>query len=101
MKRKFRIPPSYTFIVGSSNPSRIVSLAPFVSSCSSPLSQQRDFRSTSTNSSSSSSGSSCLDSDVDDEIYQTPPSSADSGIESFDMNPFEKLARQQNQQVHF
>lgn len=104
MKKKFRIPPSYTFTVGCSNPSRIVSLAPFVSPCSSPLNQHRVFRSTSANLSSSLSSS--FESDIDDdededEIYHTPPSSVDSGVDSYEMNPFEKLAKQQCLQVKF
>jgi hypothetical protein len=109
IKKTFHIPPSYTFTAGCSNPSTVISLAPFVSSCSSPLNyvgglrpyyQQRKFLSTSNTSSSSSSSSSSPLSIVaihrtDNDKFETPPSTNDSSDDSIEINPFEKLSKQQ------
>ena len=81
-KTTFYIPPSYTFTVGCSNPSTVISLAPLVSSCSSSLNfvgglrpyyQQRKFFLTSKDFSLSSSTSSHLTVTIhrtDEEIFE-------------------------------
>jgi hypothetical protein len=105
IKKTFHIPPSYTFTAGCSNPATVISLAPFVSSCSSPLNyvgglrpyyQQRKFLSTSNTStlSSSSSLSTVAIHSTDDDNYQTPPSSSGSSDDSSKMNPFEILSKE-------
>ena len=107
IKKAFHIPPSYSFTAGCSNPSTVISLAPFVSSCSSPLNyvgglrpyyQQYKFLST-TNRSSSSSLSTVAIHSTDDENFETPPSSNNSPDKTFQNNPFEQLAHEQTSQI--
>ena len=106
-KKAFHIPPSYAFTAGCSNPTTVVSLAPFVSSCASPLNyvgglrpyyQQRKFLITPNPPSRSSSPSLSTVGihSTDDDQYETPPSSVDSGDEASEMNPFEVLAKKEN-----
>ncbi|CAF1376338.1 unnamed protein product [Adineta ricciae] len=106
-KKTFHIPPSYAFTAGCSNPTTVVSLAPFVSSCASPLNyvgglrpyyQQRKFLITPNlpSRSSSPSPSTVGIHSTDDDQYETPPSSVDSGDEASETNPFEVLAKKEN-----
>ncbi|CAF1644645.1 unnamed protein product, partial [Adineta ricciae] len=106
-KKTFHIPPSYAFTAGCSNPTTVISLAPFVSSCASPLNyvgglrpyyQQRKFLITPNPPSRSSSPavSTVGIHSTDDDQYETPPSSVDSGDETSEMNPFEVLAKKEN-----
>jgi hypothetical protein len=111
IKKTFHIPPSYTFAAGCSNPATVISLAPFVSCCSSPLNyvgglrpyyQQRKFFSTlntSNHSSSSSSLSTVAIHSTDNDKFETPPSTNNSIDDSFQMNPFEKLTKEQTSQT--
>jgi len=105
IKKTFHIPPSYTFTAGCSNPATVISLAPFVSSCSSPLNyvgglrpyyQQCKFLSTS-NIPAPSLSTVAIHS-TDDDAYQTPPSSNDSSDGSSKMNPFEILSKEHTSQ---
>ncbi|CAF0828373.1 unnamed protein product [Rotaria sordida] len=112
IKKNFHIPPSYTFISNCSNPATVISLASFVSSCSSPLNhvgglrpsyQQRKFLSTSNASTTSSSSSSSAFSIAaihitDDGNFETPPSTNNSSNDCFEMNPFENLSKTQTSQ---
>ncbi len=106
IKKTFHIPPSYTFTAGCSNPATVISLAPFVSSCSSPLNyvgglrpyyQQRKFLSTS-NTSSSSFPTVAIHT-TDDDHFETPPSTNNSSDDSLNMNPFEILSKRQASQL--
>jgi hypothetical protein len=113
IKKTFHIPPSYTFTAGCSNPATVISLAPFVSSFSSPLNsvgglrpyyQQRKFISTSTTSTPPSSSSSLSAVEIhstDDEKFETPPSTNSSNDENFQINPFEKLSPQKLNKVRY
>ncbi len=102
MKKTFHIPPSYTFTAGCSNPATVISLAPFASSCSSPLNyvgslrsyyQQHKFLQPST------SSLSIVAIHSTDENFETPPTTNKSTDETREMNPFEKLAKQQTPQI--
>lgn len=106
IKKTFHIPPSYTFTAGCSDPATVISLAPFVSSCSSPMNyvgglrpyyQQRKYLSTSNTStcSSSVSLSTVAIHSTDDEKFETPPSTSDTSDDSSKINPFRKLAKEQ------
>lgn len=106
MKKTFHIPPSYTFTAGCSNPMTVISLAPFVSSCSSPLNyvgglrpyyQQRRFQSISNRSSPSPSIAAIHN--TDDESFETPPSTNSRLEDMSSTNPFEKLAKE-NEKVY-
>jgi len=106
IKKTFHIPPSYTFTAGCSNPATVISLAPFVSSCSSPLNyvgglrpyyQQCKFLSTS-NISTPSLSTVAIHS-TDNDKFETPPSTNNSIDDSFQMNPFEKLTKEQTSQT--
>jgi hypothetical protein len=105
IKKTFHIPPSYTFTAGCSNPATVISLAPFVSSCSSPINyvgglrpyyQQCKFLSTSSPSSSSSSSlSTAAIHSTDDDTFETPPSTSNNLDDSLQKNPFEILSNGQ------
>ena len=106
MKKTFHIPPSYTFTAGCSNPMTVISLAPFVSSCSSPLNyvgglrpyyQQRRFQSISNRPSPSPSLVEIHN--TDDENFETPPSTNSRFDDRLQMNPFEKLVKD-NEKVY-
>jgi hypothetical protein len=101
VKKSFHIPPSYTFTAGCSNPTTVISLAPFVSSCSSPLNyvgnlrpyyQQRKFPQT-------SSHSIVAIHSTDDEDFVTPPSTDKNMDDTSKKNPFEQLVKQQTLQI--
>lgn len=108
MKKTFHIPPSYVFTAGCSNPATVISLAPFVSSCSSPLNyvgglrpfyQQQKFRAPSDASTRSSSSLSLATIGVhstDDDPYATAPSSPESDDDSITGNPFEALSKRED-----
>ena len=100
MRKNFYIPPSYTLASKHSNSGTVLSLAPFVSLCSSPLNhvgvlrpyyQQRKVQSTSTASTSrsSSSLSTAILHRADDNAFATPPSTASSSDQFITSNPFE------------
>ena len=99
MKKRFHIPPSYTFVSEYGNAATVLSLAPFVSSCSSPLDhvgglrpfyqQQKFLLNASTRCSSPSSDTATIHS-TDDALFETPPSTNSSlGETSSGTNPFE------------
>jgi hypothetical protein len=101
-KKTFEIPPSYTFTSGCSNPATVMSLAPFVSSCSSPLNcvgglrpyyQQRKFLSTSTTLTSPLATVAIHMTDDDDE-FETPPSTNNNNDDLIKINPLEKLSNE-------
>lgn len=101
MKKTFHIPPSYTFTAGCSNPRTVISLAPFVSSCSSPLNyvgglrpyyQQCRYQSKSNR--SSPSPSIVAIHNTDEEHFETPPSTNSYLDNTMNINPFERLAKQ-------
>ena len=102
MRKTFYIPPSYTFTSDLSNSATALSLAPFVSSCSSPQHyvgalrpyyQQRKAHSASTASSSRtlSSLSTAVIHRADDDAFATPPSTTSSSDPFATKNPFEML----------
>ena len=99
MKKRFHIPPSYTFVSEYGNAATVLSLAPFVSSCSSPLhrvgglrpfyQQQKFLLNASTRCSSPSSDTATIHS-TDDALFETPPSTNSSLDETRSRtNPFE------------
>ena len=101
IKKTFHIPPSYTFTAGCSNPTTVISLAPFVASCSSPLNyvgnlrpyyQQRKFPQI-------SSDSIAAIHNTDEENFETPPSTNKNLDDTSKTNPFEQLAKQQTSQI--
>ena len=103
MKKAFHIPPSYTFTAGCSNPTTVISLAPFVSTCSSPLNyagglrpyyQQCRFQNR-----SSPSPSIVAIHNTDEEHFQTPPSTNSNRDDAMNINPFEKLAKQSAEKI--
>jgi hypothetical protein len=101
IKKTFEIPPSYTFTSGCSNPATVMSLAPFVSSCSSPLNyvgglrpyyQQRKFLSTS-NTLTLPLATVAIHMTDEDE-FETPPSTNNNINDSIKINPLEKLSNE-------
>lgn len=98
IKKSFYIPPSYTFTIGCSNPSGIVSVAPFVSSCSSPLNYVRGFRANYRQRKSQSISTVAIH-DFDDESYKTAPSTFEDEENFSRQNPFEQLAQEQKLKV--
>lgn len=105
LKKSFYIPPSYTFPSSYSNPATVISLASFVSTCSSPLNylgglrpyyQQQKCLTPSSSSSTSVSTATVPIHSTEEDIFETPPSSAEPIDEDRSrINPFEVLAKKE------
>ena len=101
LTKRFHIPPSYTFASEYGHSATVISLAPFVSSCSSPLNcvgglrphyqQQKFLLSSPTRYSSPSPDSATIHGNEDDP-FETPPSTNSSLNERSRKNPFEILS---------